>query len=355
MYLLPRHKPSAPDSEQSADNSLNATPEEAVRQWCVFELMRAYGVMISDLEFEHSVRIGSKRYRIDILIWRDGTPWAVVECKKTSHTKHKDALEQAKSYAAAEGIRAEYAIYTNGTDWLVSRQMHQHWVAVPDIPQRIDRHVGVQLDQVMRGLEDAGPLLYKLDDVLEKTEAHAFLIAMQRFFHGQNILTQDVDSGLCFAADNLLRVLISKRQHPNYRTEKFLVALRSLERYRANTHLGGAIYVPEQLVSLDTEFRSLRAELYESIEGMQDRAEPNALVWRIVAALTDYGMSRSRRTSYPRISQVLHHAVRDFLDYSVRRYLTYELPNVADTYAVSDLKSHFSSDWGSCMAEAIAD
>lgn len=351
MYLLPTRTPKPLGPDGPVRPMVTATPEEAIRQWCVFELMRAYGVMFADLEFEHPVRVGSTKYRIDILIWRNGSPWTVVECKKAEHTKHQDGVDQAISYAGAEEIRAEYAVYTNGTKWLVNRQIHERWVPVPDLPQRVDRHVGIPLDEVMHGLEDIGPLLYKLDEPIEKSEAQAFLETMQRFFNGHSILTQDVDRDLRFAADNLLRVLAKPGEHANYRSGKLLTALSHLEQYRTAAKLDGAIFVPHQMESVESEIRSLHGELYGIIEGTRGLVEPNALVLRIVSALTEYGMSQSQRTPYPKISHVLHHAVRSFLEYMILRYLNFELPDVADTGTWSDLKSYFASEWETRKAD----
>src|SRR5437867_2251050 len=42
--------------------------EESVRQWCAYELLRAYGIKITEMEFERPVKVGSKRYRIDIVV-----------------------------------------------------------------------------------------------------------------------------------------------------------------------------------------------------------------------------------------------------------------------------------------------
>lgn len=311
--------------------------------------------MITDLQFEHPVRVGSKSYRIDVLVWRDGAPWAVVECKRPNHTKHSDGIEQALSYAGAENIRAEYAIYTNGTQWLVNRQVNGQWIAVPDIPKRVDRHVGIQLEETLRSLEDVGPLLYKLDEPLENTEARAYLMSLQRFFNGGRcLLTQDVDHQLLFAADNLCRVLSHRKDRTGYLAGKLLAALHSLERYQAAAHLDGRMYVPEQVESIDTELRSMRACLYETIEGTQYLADPSALILRIVAALSDYGISQSPKRPYPQLCPGLHHAVRGFLDFAIPTYLMFELPDLADVGAVDDLRSHFSAHWASVMAQATA-
>src|SRR4051812_47950373 len=83
-------------------------PEETVRQWCAHELLRAYGISVCNIEFERAVRVGSKRYGIDILVSSRGAPSVVVECKPRDHTKHADGMAQAISYADSQTIRAEF-------------------------------------------------------------------------------------------------------------------------------------------------------------------------------------------------------------------------------------------------------
>src|SRR5688572_16878155 len=91
-------------SPPEVETVTRAQLEEPVRQWCVFELIRAYGYRVSDFTFEHPVRVGSKNHRIDILVHLGGKPFAVVECKERNHTKHAAAVDQALSYAGAREI-----------------------------------------------------------------------------------------------------------------------------------------------------------------------------------------------------------------------------------------------------------
>lgn len=124
----------------SAQSGERGNPEEPVRQWCAFELLRAYGIPIGNIEFERKVRIGSKTYEIDILVCRDGKPWIVVECKEPAHTKHVAAMEQAVSYASGQEIRAEFAVYTNGHIWNVQRRFKNNWIPASSSREYGPRH-----------------------------------------------------------------------------------------------------------------------------------------------------------------------------------------------------------------------
>ncbi len=93
------------------------TPEEKVRQWFIGVLKDSIGVpehmMMSEVEFKFGA--ASKCYRADILIYdRQGSPLAVVECKRPETALGKQTLEQALRYDMVLGVR--HFIITNGTE-----------------------------------------------------------------------------------------------------------------------------------------------------------------------------------------------------------------------------------------------
>ncbi|MHB1158617.1 MAG: type I restriction enzyme HsdR N-terminal domain-containing protein [Phycisphaerales bacterium] len=353
VYLSLTRNTKTTTSSQLPNNAQEFGPEEPVRQWCAYELMRAYGVVVTDLEFEHPVRVASKSYRIDILIWRDGSPWAVVECKEPKHRKSQAGMEQAISYAGAEAVRAEYAVYTNGHEWFVKRRICDQWIAVPDLPQRIDYKINYPIFELLNGIDMVAPLLCKLDEVLDGDDARTFLAALQRFFSGQHLLTQDINHDLCFATDNLLRVLMSANDAPDYRIGKLRAVLDFLERYRSQAKLGNTIYQPQDVHSIDEEIRYLYGELMPMIEGTQNLITPDAFALRINLALLEYGKLQSSKTSFPRISQSLHHALRDYLDYALQIYLGVILPDTIDKGMWSDVRGQCSSAWEEFLASAV--
>lgn len=183
-------------AQSAADPSASPKPEEAVRQWCSFELIREYGIGVCELEFEAQVQIGHKPKRIDILVRRGGKPWAVVECKAAKDKNPTKALTQAESYATAPSIRAEFVVYTNGTEWIVRRQIGGRWVSVVDLPKQHDRaSASEDLVQLLRDIDDAKPLLANLDTPLAGKAAKAYFEALQIFFGGH--LSHQQGSSLC--------------------------------------------------------------------------------------------------------------------------------------------------------------
>jgi len=98
------------------------TPEEAVRQWFICELLNTFavpaGLMMSETGFE----FGQKKYRADILIYdRALKPLAVVECKRPSVKIDASVVGQAMRYNAA--LDLEFLFLTNGsTTFLYGRK-----------------------------------------------------------------------------------------------------------------------------------------------------------------------------------------------------------------------------------------
>lgn len=120
-------------SVPKSEDKRNA-PEESIRQWCCFELIRCYGIRVPEIEIERKIKSGSGHRRIDILVKKNDRPWLVVECKKPKHKATNDALDQAISYANSEGIKAEFVLFSDGTEWQVRRCIHGKWVSVVDLP-----------------------------------------------------------------------------------------------------------------------------------------------------------------------------------------------------------------------------
>jgi len=198
-----------------------ANLEEPVRQWCAHELLRAYGIPVSQIEFEREVRVGSRCYRIDVLISKDGNPWAVIECKEPSYSKHEVGIEQARSYANAHEINAEFIIYTNGDIWRVQRRIGSDWVAVPDLPNPPPVYTEETIVPILVAIDLLKPLLLQLDQHVVGNDAMKFLGAMQELFNGSNLITRGGEPALVNALDNLLRGICFPSGHVSYRCGKF--------------------------------------------------------------------------------------------------------------------------------------
>lgn len=102
------------------------TPEEYVRQEILKSLVREYGYAKEDIRVEFPIKFGSRRVRVDIVVFPAGlskaeqtqqSAWILIECKnaKVKPTMKKDGVEQMLSYMAA-CPNTELGMWTNGQD-----------------------------------------------------------------------------------------------------------------------------------------------------------------------------------------------------------------------------------------------
>lgn len=99
------------------------TPEEYVRQNLEKALVRQYKYPSTDCSPEFSIKVGSSRKRVDVVVFEPGAVHAqenaliLVETKKagTSPGNRTEGIEQLRSYLAA-CLNARYGIWTNGDE-----------------------------------------------------------------------------------------------------------------------------------------------------------------------------------------------------------------------------------------------
>lgn len=93
--------------------SVARTPEEEVRQWFISILHEGMKVPEHLMMSEVSLRVGSKDYRADIVVWdRSARPLAVVECKRPETPLTQEVVDQAIRYNQA--LDVAFVIITNG-------------------------------------------------------------------------------------------------------------------------------------------------------------------------------------------------------------------------------------------------
>lgn len=129
------------------------TPEEYVRQEILKSLVREYGYDKADIRVEFPIKFGSRRVRVDIVVFPPGlkaseqtqaVAWLIIECKsvKVRPSMKKDGVEQMLSYMAA-CPNVEVGMWTNGEDmssyaFEVDASGHRVAVEIPDIPHSGD-------------------------------------------------------------------------------------------------------------------------------------------------------------------------------------------------------------------------
>lgn len=99
------------------------TPEEYVRQNIEKALVRQYKYVPTDCEPEFSIKVGSSRKRVDIVVFGKGADhvqanaYILVETKRADvkPTHRTEGVAQLQSYMAS-CLNARYGMWTNGTD-----------------------------------------------------------------------------------------------------------------------------------------------------------------------------------------------------------------------------------------------
>lgn len=109
------------------------TPEERVRQWFIAELLNTSGVPAHLMMSEAGLRFGAKKYRADILIHdRNGSPMAVVECKRPDVPLTEAVARQALRYDMVLSVR--WIILTNGVSTMAFVRSGESFIPSSTIP-----------------------------------------------------------------------------------------------------------------------------------------------------------------------------------------------------------------------------
>ena len=340
VYLFPAK--SQPDGDRN-------TPEELVRQWCLFELIRAYGICITDIEFEHPVRIGAKPCRIDILVLKDGKPWIVIECKEQKFKNHEKGKAQAVSYAGAQEIKAKFAVYTNGHVWHVQRYYREQWIPVPDIPILAEDQPQEPVGQLLKTLNDVAPLLYILHKPLEGNNAKRFWDRLQRFFHGWNSLTLDTsDASLHSGIEHVLRVFQVGKPDEKYCHAKLEIARAEFDSFRERKGYPYMIYPLNPEHVLPARMRDLHNGLTNMLKGTRQLPVYDSYLLRFGVAILEYGLVwASSKEPYPKIGTNVHTALYEYLSYAFAVKMNIELPDSLDDDAMIDMRANCVFAWES--------
>jgi hypothetical protein len=207
------------------------------------------------------------------------------------------------------------------------------------------------ITNLLQSVKAVAPLLHKLDETLEGNSARVFLTGMQRFFHGTNLLTIDVDGDLLAATDNLLRVIALADAHPDYRYDKFAAAVSHLDAYRKTAGYDGIIDPSAGAEEFRHQIRLLHAALLDITEQAKDLTDPSTLLLRLVIALLEYSQKQSAMDLYPPVAPAVHQALSAFLSRAVATHLKSALPDSLDTIGRADVRAYCQAAWDELAAE----
>ncbi|MEI6264500.1 MAG: type I restriction enzyme HsdR N-terminal domain-containing protein [Sphingobacteriia bacterium] len=111
---------------------LRLTPEEWVRQNFINYLIKEKKYPASLIAIEKEIKVGEMRKRFDILVYKESTPWLIVECKEMNTPINEAVAKQILTYNIQ--LQVPYLIITNGntTEGLyISNGQYENINAVP--------------------------------------------------------------------------------------------------------------------------------------------------------------------------------------------------------------------------------
>ena len=167
------------------NKEIRLTPEEAVRQLYVYELIHIYGYAPENIKLEHAIHFGREVKRADIVIFQRDYPdseYIIVEVKKPNS---KEGREQLKSYCNATG--AIMGVWSNGHEvYCYQRRESNIFEAIPRIPKAYEKLPDVLTerwtiedlkanDKLKDGRKSLKALVQEIeDDVLANAGVNAF-------------------------------------------------------------------------------------------------------------------------------------------------------------------------------------
>ena len=90
------------------------TPEEWVRQQLIHHFTENLQYPKGVFSVEKQLKIGDKKKRYDIVVYKHDMPWMIVECKEENEVLNKNVLNQILSYNII--LKVNYLVVSNGKE-----------------------------------------------------------------------------------------------------------------------------------------------------------------------------------------------------------------------------------------------
>lgn len=102
------------------------TPEEWVRQQIVHYLIEKKNYPASLFSIEKQIKIGTLKKRYDIVVYKNETPWLIVECKSETERLNTHTIQQILAYNSQ--LKASFLALTNGKEIKVYGVTNDEWL-----------------------------------------------------------------------------------------------------------------------------------------------------------------------------------------------------------------------------------
>ena len=112
---------------------VNLSPEEWVRQNFLQYLVQVKKYPASLIAVEREIRLGDLRKRFDIVVFKDATPWMIVECKEMRVELSEAVIKQILNYNIT--LQVEYLVVTNGSSTFALQLGQGKFEWLEDLPE----------------------------------------------------------------------------------------------------------------------------------------------------------------------------------------------------------------------------
>lgn len=109
------------------------TPEEWVRQNFIQFLVQEKGYPATLISVEKKITVGEMIKRYDIIVYKNGQPWMIVECKEMKVPLSENVLDQVLRYNGE--VIAPFIVITNGREHFAWQIKGAGFQAIAELPQ----------------------------------------------------------------------------------------------------------------------------------------------------------------------------------------------------------------------------
>lgn len=113
------------------------TPEEGVRQQTIQMLHVQYGYPYELMQVEGAITLNGMTRRCDIVVYHDGCPLMIVECKRPDVPLTQKVCDQACRYNTV--LQVPYLLLTNGRQRVVIEIDYLHGT-LKQLPEVLNHH-----------------------------------------------------------------------------------------------------------------------------------------------------------------------------------------------------------------------
>ncbi|TAF73552.1 MAG: type I restriction enzyme HsdR N-terminal domain-containing protein [Bacteroidetes bacterium] len=122
--------------DASRKKYLKLSPEEYVRQFCIYFLTKNYDFPLTLIQTEQYLTINQKPKRADIIAYKNQKPILVVECKAMEIKLSLKVFQQISTYQSQ--LDASYFMLTNGIEHIIFEKRDELWTQIEDLPNYHD-------------------------------------------------------------------------------------------------------------------------------------------------------------------------------------------------------------------------